>query len=66
MNSLFLYNIAWKYFFTTLHENTLARDVILVAGQRISNVVSRSFPLFTLLQKQPRWCHVPEYFYAMF
>jgi len=41
-----------SYFFSTLRENTLACGIILVARQRISNVVSRSFPLFTLLQEQ--------------
>jgi len=42
--------IAYRYFFRTLHENTLACDVILVARHHISNTVPRSFPLFMLLQ----------------
>ena len=40
------------YFFRTLHKNTQAYDVILIARQSISNVVCRSFLLFTLLQEQ--------------
>ena len=43
----------WRpYIFITSNENTPACDVILVAWQHISNVISRSFPLFTLLQEQ--------------
>jgi len=47
-HSLIHYTWRIAYFFRTLHENTLACDIILVARQCISNVVSRSFPLFTV------------------
>jgi len=39
-----------KLLLRTLDENAGARGVISVARQRISNAVSRAFPLYTLLQ----------------
>ena len=42
-----IHYICWiAYFFRTLHENTLACDVILVARQHISNVLSFSSTVY--------------------
>jgi len=51
LHSQIHYTSRIAYFFTTLHENIVARNVILVARQHITNVISRSFPLLTLLQQ---------------